>query len=88
MNCTGASHISSVCMCICITILSLDCCFVQELLKTHNGAVLCDAFEVASPTGDQLEQPLTSDPFSAPVKQPAADFVPGAVKGKGCPTVA
>ena len=54
-------------------------------MKTHNGADLCDAFEVASPTGDQLEQPLTSDPFSAPVKQPATDFVPGAVKEKDAP---
>ena len=50
----------------------------KELLKTQNGAILCDDFEVSSPEGGQLELPLTSSPCPAPAKQTAASL-PGTV---------
>lgn len=50
----------------------------KELIKTQNGAILCDDFEVSSPEGGQLELPLTPSPCPAPAKQTAA-LLPGTV---------
>lgn len=51
--------------------------YSKELLKTQNGAILCDDFEVSSPEGSQ-QLPLTSSPGPAPAKQTAASL-PGTV---------